>query len=67
MTTKSVPPDAGLVKLVEALARAQARRDHAAELAARAAPITPTAVPEALSITAPAPSPTRDTDRSPRR
>ena len=36
MTTKSVPPDAGLVKLVEALAKERARRDHAAELAARA-------------------------------
>ncbi len=33
-----VPPDPGLVKLVEALARAQACRDHAAELAARKKP-----------------------------
>ena len=31
-------PDPGLVKLVEALARAQARRDHAADLAARRQP-----------------------------
>ena len=38
-----VPPDPFLVKLVEALARAQARRDHAADLAARHEPQNRTA------------------------